>query len=273
MRRPGLVSFLAILNLLGAASLLAAALALALAEDRTIQSMVVAAILLLLAGTQGACCWGLWNLTPWGRVLQIAFLFVGLLAFPVGTIISILLLVFFFKPGTKILFSGRMPNRLSPDEVAAVYEVTGGGRGVAAAIIAITLIGVAASGIFAAIAVPNFLNARQRAKRKRTIADMQTVGSLLERYRTEKGYFPEVRTMEELAGVYSEAERLRRDGWDREYRISSAIEGWALASAGKDGKWEYDDPRAYQKGTTRSYDSDIVLSDEGFIRAPEEIPR
>jgi type II secretory pathway pseudopilin PulG len=274
MRRPGLVSFLSILHFLAAVGFVAAAFAIALSAQRTVIGMAVAALFLVVAGLHGACSWGLWNLTPWGRVLQIVFSWMGLILFPiVGTIISILLLVYFSKPGTKILFSGRSPNQLSLDEVAVVYEVTGGGRRLVVAIIAITLIGIMVTGVIAAIAVPNLLTAIQRAKQKRTLSDMQTIGALIERYKVEKGYYPEVRTMEELAGVDPEAAKLRNDAWDHEYRISSALEGWFLASAGKDGTFEHEDLRAYPKGTTRSFDSDIVFSDGGPIQVPEGIQR
>ena len=273
MRRPALVSFLAILNLLGAAAFLAAAIALVAEEEGTVARVAVTVVLLFLAGLLGACGWGLWRLVPRGRILQIVFSFLGLLVFPVGTVISILLLVYFFKPGARILFSRRPPSGLTPEEVAAVFQVTGGGRALTAVIIVITVVSVAAGGAVAYVAAPNLLNAIQRAYQRRTIERMEAVGALLERYKKEKGYYPEVRTMEELSGVYPEAEHLRKDGWDHEYRISSTIEGWVLASAGRDGRWEQEDLGAYQKGTSQTYDSDIVLSDRGFTQSPEKMPR
>ncbi|MGC9553694.1 MAG: hypothetical protein ACP5EK_00080 [Thermoplasmatota archaeon] len=48
--------------------------------------------------------WGLWNRMNWARRVAIVFALLGLLAFPVGTIISLLLLWYLFKPGAKKAF-------------------------------------------------------------------------------------------------------------------------------------------------------------------------
>ena len=101
--------------------------------------------------------------------------------------------------------------------------------------------------------------------------DMQTIGALMEQYKAAKGYYPEVRTMEELVGVYPRAEWLKKDAWEHEYRISSAMEGWVLVSPGRDGKFEQEDLKGYPQGMTQNYNSDIVLSDAGFIQRPEGI--
>ncbi|MEO6327242.1 MAG: prepilin-type N-terminal cleavage/methylation domain-containing protein, partial [Thermoanaerobaculia bacterium] len=44
------------------------------------------------------------------------------------------------------------------------------------------LIVVAIIGIIVAIAIPNLLNAIQRAKQKRTMADMRSIGTAIEAY-------------------------------------------------------------------------------------------
>ena len=77
--------------------------------------------------------------------------------------------------------------------------------------------------------------------------------------------------MEELSGVFPEAETLKKDGWEHEYRFSSALEGWVLVSAGRDGRFEHEDLKDYPQGMTQSFNSDIVLSDAGFIQRPEGI--
>jgi hypothetical protein len=48
--------------------------------------------------------WGLWTLKPWARMMAIIFAVIGLLSFPVGTVISIIILWYLFKPEIKAAF-------------------------------------------------------------------------------------------------------------------------------------------------------------------------
>ena len=52
------------------------------------------------------------------------------------------------------------------------------------------LIVVAIIGIIAAIAIPNLLNAIQRGKQKRTMADMRAVGTAVEAYAVDNNLYP-----------------------------------------------------------------------------------
>src|SRR5258708_40031737 len=52
------------------------------------------------------------------------------------------------------------------------------------------LIVVAIIGIIAAIAVPNLLNAVDKAKQKRTMADMRTISAAVEAYATDNALYP-----------------------------------------------------------------------------------
>jgi hypothetical protein len=47
---------------------------------------------------------GLWNLQPWARVVAIVFAIIGLINIPIGTIISIIILWYLFKPDIKAVF-------------------------------------------------------------------------------------------------------------------------------------------------------------------------
>ena len=51
-----------------------------------------------------AIAYGLWNLQPWARTVAIIFAIIGLLGFPIGTIISIIILWYLFKPEIKEAF-------------------------------------------------------------------------------------------------------------------------------------------------------------------------
>ena len=52
------------------------------------------------------------------------------------------------------------------------------------------LIVVAIIGIIAAIAIPNLLNAIDRGKQKRTMADMRSIGTAVESYAVDNNFYP-----------------------------------------------------------------------------------
>src|SRR5215510_5849173 len=52
------------------------------------------------------------------------------------------------------------------------------------------LIVVAIIGIIAAIAIPNLLNAIDRSKQKRTMADMRSIGTACEEYSIDNQFYP-----------------------------------------------------------------------------------
>ena len=52
------------------------------------------------------------------------------------------------------------------------------------------LIVVAIIGIIAAIAIPNLLNAIDRGKQKRTMADIRSVGTAVEAYAVDVNFYP-----------------------------------------------------------------------------------
>jgi len=49
--------------------------------------------------------WGLWSLRKWARTAAIVLAVVGLISFPIGTIISIIILWYLFKPEIKACFA------------------------------------------------------------------------------------------------------------------------------------------------------------------------
>ena len=94
-------------------------------------------------------------------MLQIISACFGLLGFPVGTIISIVILVYLNKPGVKLLFSDTPVSSMTPEEQALVAATSASSSATT-----IILSGVAVLllvfflGIVAAIAVPGLLRAR-----------------------------------------------------------------------------------------------------------------
>ncbi|HHF55613.1 MAG TPA: hypothetical protein ENL42_01685 [Thermoplasmatales archaeon] len=64
----------------------------------------IGAIYVIVGLIDFAIAYGLWNLKPWARTVAIIFAIIGLLGFPIGTIISIIILWYLFKPEIKEAF-------------------------------------------------------------------------------------------------------------------------------------------------------------------------
>lgn len=261
MARPALVSVIAVFHFIGGGMMLLGAIAGFVTEAGSTQSdrafgMVLAVIFLLFGVLSLFAGIGLWKMREWGRTLQIVLACIGLLAIPLGTIISILLLVYFTRPHVKILFSGRRLDQLTPEE-SAMMSAAGGGSGASAVLIAIVavLLVIGFIGILAAIAVPNLLTAMQRAKQKRTMADMRTAAAAVEQYRATNNKLPETIP-------------LPKDGWGNNFRYANDGTNYWIVSAGKDGHFEEADAWHYQPGATTNFDQDIVLSNGEIQRAP-----
>ncbi len=137
------------------------------------------------------------------------------------------------------------------------------------------LVAIAVAGIVAAIFIPNFLDALQKAKQKRTIADVRTIATTLESVREDDGSYPmasgELGSRLSTHGVKTPLE----DGWKHPLRYTclqpgpNSCESYELASAGRDGVFEHQ-PGEYPQESfdTTAYDSDIVMSDGMFSRWP-----
>jgi type IV pilus assembly protein PilA len=183
LKRPPLITFLAVLQFAGAGILLLMALGASAglassAPSTRLEAEVFASVLAVFGIAQAACGFGLWHLRPYGRVIQIVFAVIGLVGIPVGTIIGILVLVYLAKPGVKILFSGRRPSELSPAEWADVSAASqGSGAMVAAMVIIVGLGGVALLGIVAAIAVPGLMRARISGNEASAVGSLRAINS------------------------------------------------------------------------------------------------
>jgi type II secretory pathway pseudopilin PulG len=179
--RPGVVTMLAILDWIGASVwILLAMFGLAVtvaagrrgARDPT--DFVVFVLMLALGGLQLATGFGLWRLRPYGRRLQIFGACLGLIGFPLGTVISIAILVYLHKPGIKILFSGKPVEWLTPEERAQLSRaMTFSGASVVILGVVGLLLLVAVIGIVAAIAIPGLLRARIDANEAGAVRRLQ----------------------------------------------------------------------------------------------------
>jgi type II secretion system protein G len=151
------------------------------------------------------------------------------------------------------------------------------------------LIVVAIIGIIAAIAIPNLLTALQRAKQRRTMADIRTIASAWEarasdtnRYNAAAGVGgadqivgPSQLTAF-LAPTYMKA-LPPRDGWGTPFAFFTDIavgsttlaQKYAIVSAGHD---EIISPEILS-GPFTNYDCDIVYANGGFLAYPAGVGR
>jgi len=154
------------------------------------------------------------------------------------------------------------------------------------------LIVVAIIGIIVAIAIPNLLNAIQRAKQKRTMGDMRTAGTAAEAYAVDFNHYPAA------AGTYTPPSGLTipptttfgapgagapllngqvvptyirvlplTDGWSSFFLYDSGTatnnQNYVIYSNGKDGS-----SVAPAWGETTNFNDDIVFIDGQFVNYP-----
>ena len=135
------------------------------------------------------------------------------------------------------------------------------------------LIVVAIIGIIAAIAIPNLLNAIDRGKQKRTMADMRSVGTACEEYSIDNNFYPIQTTQAVITGISTSLEPTyikltpTVDGWNRDLQYGSLTGGLAytIRSLGKDGT------KNGQAGPTNDFDCDIIFQDGQFTSWPQGV--
>ncbi len=149
------------------------------------------------------------------------------------------------------------------------------------------LIVVAIIGIIVAIAVVNMINAIQRGKQKRSMADIRSISTALEAYATDVNVYPAAAaytlpsglslptaTLGLAAGALSPT-YMRvtplQDGWNSWYLYGSnaARSDYAIRSTGADGAPQ----TAPLYGSTTDFNADIILVDGTFVQFPDGVQR
>jgi type II secretory pathway pseudopilin PulG len=183
-RRPGIVTLLAVLQFIGAAFCIGGAIVMCLGAAFFSEPMepgiliVIGVVFGVLGSVQLICGLGLWKLKNYGRTIQQVFSWIGLLGFPIGTIIAILILLYLRKPGVRILFSGKPITQLTPDEAVQVAALaTEGSAFVVVAVVLSVFVAIAGVGIIAAIAVPGLLRARMAGNEASAIGSLRAINS------------------------------------------------------------------------------------------------
>lgn len=130
------------------------------------------------------------------------------------------------------------------------------------------LIVVAIIGIIAAIAIPNLLNAIDRGKQKRTMADLRSIGTAIESYSIDENNYPVVSTMGNLATVI-EPLYMRNlpltDGWSNGMIVASIATEYTVCSGGKDAGACAGDGA----GAVQLFNDSITFTSGQFVQWPE----
>ena len=150
-------------------------------------------------------------------------------------------------------------------------------------IVVIVLVGgfvlIAVIGILAAIAIPNILTAQERARQKRTMTDIRMVTTAIEAYATDKNQYPNATSIEALEAALAPTylrSLPRNDAWMHPFRYeawsrANELDSYALASAGKDGRFEKESLKDYEAGATAQFDCDIVYMNGNFVQYPDHL--
>jgi general secretion pathway protein G len=143
------------------------------------------------------------------------------------------------------------------------------------------LIVIAIIGILAAIAIPNLLNAVQRARQKRTMADMKALAAAIEAYHVDNSLYPSAACAAGLftaAGPFLATDSFTNltptyiaqppltDGWGNfmRYNVNAGASNYNVRSLGRD-----DAAGALVCFTTTNFNDDILFSDGVFLQWPE----
>jgi type II secretion system protein G len=134
------------------------------------------------------------------------------------------------------------------------------------------LIVVAIIGIIAAIAIPNLLNAIDRGKQKRTMADLRSMGTSIEEYSIDNNFYPSAADVADLetSVTPSYIRKLpERDGWGTDFYIESDPTDYTLASCGKGATSCGSYSLTGTGGKTSTFGDDIIFSNGSFVQWPE----
>jgi len=141
------------------------------------------------------------------------------------------------------------------------------------------LIVVAIIGIIAAIAIPNLLNAIQRGKQKRSMADMRAVGTAVEAFAVDNNRYPD--DASPVSNITDDVEPIyikkvpTQDGWETAFDYASdpdsAAQSYTISSYGKNKIQDGDCAGSTYKGITTNFNNDICFSQGSFTQFPEGI--
>lgn len=126
-------------------------------------------------------------------------------------------------------------------------------------------------GILAAVAFPRIFQVLERARQKRTMADMRTLALAINAYGTDFTIVPQMTGLATHLKAFLEPTYLKvlpvLDGWRREFHYQGQGLEYTLLSYGGDGNPQ----GGPYGGATTNFAADIVVVNGVFIQWPEGI--
>ena len=138
------------------------------------------------------------------------------------------------------------------------------------------LIVIAIIGILASVLIPNLLDAMQKAKQKRTLADMRITGTAMFSWLSDQVGAAAAGAESTIDGVPAPRLLRERDGWRFDYKywlnLTSAAQSQHVMAIGSGGRDKSDVAGEYTSGSfdPTDYDQDIVWADGFFVRWPQK---
>jgi general secretion pathway protein G len=125
------------------------------------------------------------------------------------------------------------------------------------------LIVVSIIGIIAAIAVPQLMDAMDRGRQRRSMADMRAVATANGVHRLDLGTY--AATLAALATQGYMQVAPNTDGWGNAYVYTTGADTFTITSNGSDGN---PGPAAPVPWVNAPYDPDIILTLGQFVQSP-----
>ena len=131
------------------------------------------------------------------------------------------------------------------------------------------LIVVAIIGIIAAIAIPNLLNAIDRGKQKRTMADMRSIGTAVESYAVDNNVYPNAPATAAALGALVTPIYIKtmpvQDGWSGVFQVAMTTTEYTITSYAKG----FGAGGCVTGTKTQLFADDICFSGGQFIQYPQ----
>ena len=136
------------------------------------------------------------------------------------------------------------------------------------------LIVVAVIGLVSVIAIPNLINAIQRARQTRSMADLKTIARAVSLYDQDSSAFPIETSLVSAETLRSSLQGYMgdfraTDGWGRPFMYISDGRNYTLISYALDGVANL----PYTTGPIHLLEEDIVISNGAFVQWPEGVQR
>ena len=139
------------------------------------------------------------------------------------------------------------------------------------------LIVVAIIGIIAAIAIPNLLNAINRGRQKRTMADLRSLATAIESYQVDFNFYPKVAALGPVRDLddYLSPTYIKRipdnDGWNQPMcaQLNASGTTYSVWSLGKGAATACAAFATTANPQTTDFASDIIFSEGRFSQWPE----